>query len=137
MLSITRILPPLSPQSSLFLSVVEQFANFYQDADGREIVPVHKVFFVGKFCMGNAQTAHALQHWKYHLNEWVVTWLTKNGYLKPAEIVKRDSWKERKRRKHANKIADRMEKEGVTQQLWKDFRANIDQARDAKQGGRW
>lgn len=107
------------------------------DAEGREIVPVHKVFFVGKFCMGNAQTAHALQHWKYHLNEWVVTWLTKNGYLRPAEIVKRDGLSERKRRKHANKIADRMEKMGVTQQLWKDFRANIDQARNAKQGERW
>lgn len=106
------------------------------DSEGRQIVPVARIFLVGKFCMSNAQTAHALQHWKYHLNEWVVTWLTKNGYLAPAEIVRRDSWNEKKRRKTANKISDRMEKDGVVRQLWQDFRQNIDDARDSKQG-RW
>lgn len=104
------------------------------DAEGRQIVPESKIYFVGKFCMGNAQTAHALQHWKHHLNDWVVTWMTKNGYLDPAEIVKRDGWNENKRRKAANRISDRMEKEGVTARLWRDFRDNIDEARDSKQG---
>lgn len=106
------------------------------DSEGRQIVPVTKIFFVGKFCMGNAQTAHALQHWKYHLNEWVVIWLTKNGYLTPEEIVKRDGFNEKKRRKTANRISDRMEREGLVQRLWRDFRGNIDDARDSKQG-RW
>lgn len=106
------------------------------DAQGREIVPATKTFYVGKFCMGNAKTAHSLQHWKYHLNAWVVVWLTRNGYLRAEKIVERDSWSERKRRKHANKIADRMEKMGVVKQLWKEFSGNISEARDSKQG-RW
>lgn len=104
------------------------------DSDGREIVPVTHVFFVGKFCMGNAQTAHALQHWRYHLNEWVVNWLSKNGYLTAPEIVKRDGWSEKKRGKAAIKIAKRMEREGVVQKLWREFRGNIDDARNSKQG---
>ena len=106
------------------------------DAQGREIVPATRTFYVGKFCMGNAKTAHALQHWKYHLNAWVVVWLTSNGYLRAEKIVERDSWSERKRRKHANKIADRMEKMGVVKKLWKEFSGNISEARDSKQG-RW
>lgn len=104
------------------------------DANGREIAPISKSFFVGKFCMANAKMAHALEHWKYHLNEFVVTWLTKSGYLKSAEIVRRDGLSEKKRRKAANKIADKMEREGVVKELWSEFRANISEARDSKQG---
>ena len=104
------------------------------DYQGREISPVNKIYYVGKFCMGNAQTAHALQHWRYHLNEWVVTWLIANGYNTPEKIVKRDQWSTKKRRKFANKIVDRMEQEGVVKTLWQDFRKNIDEARNSKQG---
>ncbi|KAF2763914.1 hypothetical protein EJ03DRAFT_257970, partial [Teratosphaeria nubilosa] len=104
------------------------------DYQGREVPPAATIYNVGKFCMANAETAHALSHWRYHLNEWVVDWLRKQGYLTDQKIVKRDRMSTKKRRKEANKIADRMEFEGVTKQLWKDFRFNIDRARESKQG---
>ena len=109
------------------------------DAQGREIAPANRIWYVGKFCMSNAQTAHALQHWRWHLNEWVVDWLDRQGYLSPEKIVERDRWSTKKRRKRANKIADRMEAEGEIKNLWASFRESVDEARDSKQGryGRW
>ena len=104
------------------------------DEDGLEIPPANTIFYVGKFCMGNAQTAHSLQHWRYHLNEWVVTWLTANGYDTAEKIVERDRLSTKRRRKEANKIVDRMEQGGVVKTLWRDFRQNIDNARNSKQG---
>jgi hypothetical protein len=108
------------------------------DAEGKEIPPEARVFYVGKFCMKNASTAHALQHWRYHLNIYVVDYLRRQGYLAAGKIVERDQWSTQKRRKHANKVVDRMEAEGVVKSLWQDFKNNLDEARTAKQGrGRW
>lgn len=104
------------------------------DEQGRQVPPPSKTYYVGKFCMSNAHTAHSLHHWRYHLNEWVIEWLTRNGYNNPDEVVKRDAWSTKKRRKFANKITDRMEKEGVIKQLYRDYRKNIDEARNSKQG---
>ena len=104
------------------------------DSKGNEVAPENTVYYVGKFCMGNAQTAHALEHWKYHLNEWVVSWLVRQGYNTPEKIVERDRWSVDKRKKHANKITDRMESEGVIKTLWREFYQNINDARNSKQG---
>lgn len=86
--------------------------------------------------MANAETAHALQHWKIHLYEWVIEWLQSTGYSSPENIVKRDRWSERKRRKHANKIVDDMESQGKIKSLYNEFKSEIDKARISKQG-RW
>lgn len=107
------------------------------DAQGREILPESHTFYVGKFCRANAVTAHALQHWRVHLNEYVVDWLEKKGYNSATQIVERDSLSTKKRNKLANKIADRMEKEGQIKQLWREFKKHVDEARNAKQGGRF
>ena len=107
-----------------------------RDAQGRQIVSADTTFYVGKFCMANAETAHALEHWRFHLYEWVVDWLETTGYNTPEMIVKRDKWNERKRRKYANQIVDDMEKQGKIKDLYHDFRSEVDKARDAKQG-RW
>lgn len=104
------------------------------DAKGNEISPETRIFYVGRFCMANAQTAHALQHWRYHLNAYIVTWLTRAGYETAEAVVKREKMSAKKRRKHANKIVDMMEEEGLIKSLWNDFRQNIDEARNAKQG---
>jgi hypothetical protein len=104
------------------------------DSKGR-IVPAESTeFFVGKFCTANATTAHALSHWKYHLNEWVVTWLTSRGYCTAAALLERDKMSTKKRRKRANKIVDRMVDEGVLKTLWREFRNTADTARNSKQG---
>jgi hypothetical protein len=104
------------------------------DAQGRQVPPVNKIWYVGKFCMSNARTAHALHHWRYHLYEWVVDWIDKNGYSSVKELKKRDKMSTKKRQKYANKIVDRMAEEDVLKKLWKEFRGNIDEAKDAKQG---
>lgn len=107
-----------------------------RDEHGRQIVDESKVYNVGKFCMSNTETAHALQHWRIHLYEWVVEWLEAVGYNSPENIVQRDKWSERKRRKYANKIVDEMEAQGKIKTLHRDFKDEIDRARNAKQG-RW
>jgi len=84
--------------------------------------------------MANAETSHALNHWRYHLNEWVVNWLATSGYLAADKIVQRDRWNTSKRRKYANKIADRMEKDGTVGRLWTEFKRTIEEARSSKQG---
>ena len=104
------------------------------DAQGREVAPANTIYYVGRFCFANAKTSHALNHWRFHLNEWVVTWLIGHGYNTPARLVERDKMSTKKRRKEANKIADRMEKEGVIKTLYKEYRTAIDDAVNSKQG---
>ncbi|KAI7682787.1 hypothetical protein KC319_g817 [Hortaea werneckii] len=104
------------------------------DHTGRQIPPANTIYYVGKFCMANARTAHTLNHWRWHLYQWAVMWLTKTGYMTDEKVVKRDGWSSTKRRKYANKVVDRMEADGVVGDLWKEFRKNLDEARTSKQG---
>lgn len=85
--------------------------------------------------MQNARTAHALAHWRFHLNEWVIDYLRNESYLTADKIVQRDGWSVRKRRKAANKIADRMETEGEVKRLYRDFRHEISTAQFANVSG--
>ncbi|KAI5243883.1 hypothetical protein E4T43_03986 [Aureobasidium subglaciale] len=117
-------------------SSVDENAPVNYDSQGRQILPEETVFYLGKFCMSNAETAHSLQHWRWHLYEWVVEYLESAGWNTPKLIVKRDGWSIRKRRKHANKIVDIMEEQGKIKALYSDFKKEIDTARNAKQG-RW
>jgi len=82
--------------------------------------------------MRNARTAHALAHWRYHLNDWVVDYLKQEGYTTPEKIVERDSWNTKKRMKYANTIVDKMEESGEVRRLHHDFRVEIDTARNEK-----
>ncbi|KAI7537736.1 hypothetical protein KC331_g10763, partial [Hortaea werneckii] len=104
------------------------------DHTGRQIPPANTIYYVGKFCMANAQTAHTLTHWRWHLYQWAVMWLTRSGYMTDEKVVKRDGWSSTKRRKYANKVVDRMEADGVVSDLWREFRRNLDEARTSKQG---
>ena len=102
------------------------------DSKGRPIPSSKKTFEVGKFCMRNARIGHALAHWRYHLNEWVIDYLRAEGYLTPEKIVERDSWNVRKRRDFANSVVDDMEEKGEIKRLQRDYRTEIDSAREAK-----
>lgn len=100
------------------------------------IVGADHIFFVGKFCKSNAATSHALQHWRYHLNEYVQSYLRTAGYFQAKELEKRSGWSIKKLSKYANKVLQGMERDGEVTSLWKLFRANIDEARESK-GGRF
>lgn len=76
--------------------------------------------------------AHALHHWRYALNQTVLTWLAAEGHLAPAQIVERDQLSQKKRQKATNKIVDGMEDTGVMKTLYKQFKENLAAARDAK-----
>jgi hypothetical protein len=86
------------------------------------------------FCKANADQAHALLHWKYALNEWVIGNLEAEGYLTPAKLAEREKMKSKRRRDFANNIVDGWESDGQIKALWRDFKINLETAREAKQG---
>jgi hypothetical protein len=102
------------------------------DAQGELIPPESKVFNVGSTCKANAQMAHTLRHWRYHLNSWVVDYLVRMGHCTPEKLVKRDKWSQRKREKAANKIVDAMETSGEIRKLHKLYKDQVDFAVEAK-----
>lgn len=102
------------------------------DSKGRELPPASRVYHVGRFCKDNAITAHALEHWRFHLFEWVVVELEKGKHLKPAKIVERFQWSDKKKTQYANKVLDAMVETGQVKRLYRDFRLEIDMAREKK-----
>ncbi|KIW00029.1 uncharacterized protein PV09_08381 [Verruconis gallopava] len=104
------------------------------DAKDRLVPSASRTYNVGRFCKDNALTAHALEHWKYQLNSWIVDWLENEGYLTDKKIVKRDRWDEPRRRKYAKKVVETMEATGQIKALWRQFRDEVDGARGMKSG---
>ena len=85
-----------------------------------------------RFCCANAEMAHTLHHWRFSLNQTVLQWLGHEGHLTPAKIVERDSLRQMRRQKEANKIVDRMDETGVMRDLYRQFKENLQAARDSK-----
>jgi aerobic-type carbon monoxide dehydrogenase small subunit (CoxS/CutS family) len=79
--------------------------------------------------------AHILQHWRYHLNEWVVEYLIQQGYCTPEQLIERDRMNDRKRQRCAEKIVDEMEGSGKIKRLYKDYKDQIKLAQEAKHDG--
>jgi hypothetical protein len=102
------------------------------DAMGERLPPESKFFTLGSTCKANAQVAHTLYHWRYHLNSWVVDYLVKEGHCTPEKLVKRDTWTVKKRTKYANKIVDKMEKENEIRKLHRLYKEQVDFALEAK-----
>jgi len=76
--------------------------------------------------------AHALHHWRYSLNQTVLQWLAEDGELTPAKIIERANMGQKKQEKASNKVVDSMETTGVMKQLYKQFKENLEAARNAK-----
>ena len=104
------------------------------DHKSRLVPPESKCYNVGRFCKDNAMTAHALEHWKFQLNCWIVEKLEEDGHLTDKKVVKRDKWDEPRRRKYARKVVEVMEENGDVRELWRQFREEIDSAREKKSG---
>ncbi|KAF2873560.1 hypothetical protein BDV95DRAFT_567267 [Massariosphaeria phaeospora] len=98
------------------------------NASGERLPPESKVFSLGSTCKANAQMAHTLRHWRYHLNSWVVDYLVIEGHCTPEKLVERDSWSVRKRTKYANKIVDRMEERGEIKKLHRLYKDQVQYA---------
>lgn len=91
-----------------------------------------KAFYVGRTCCANAETSHALHHWRYALNQWVLEWLTRRGHTSADKIVEREQWSTKKRTQYANDVVDGMESNGEVRVLYKEFKENLQAARDAR-----
>ena len=83
-------------------------------------------------CNANAETAHALYHWRHQLNQFVLDVLRAEGHTNPEKIVERENWSVKKREKYANKVVDELDEDGRMRELYKEFKENIEAARDAK-----
>ncbi|KAH8600368.1 hypothetical protein B0O99DRAFT_610560 [Bisporella sp. PMI_857] len=96
-----------------------------------------KEWYAGVTCFSNAQHAHTLIHWKYALNDWVVDNLANTGELTPTKLAARDKMNAKKRANYANDLVDQWAVDGVIRDLYRDFKGQLDAAREAKTGGRW
>ncbi|KAI5306022.1 Neuropathy target esterase [Ascosphaera pollenicola] len=96
------------------------------DRQGNPIPPEGTSFRVGtnaiSQCHHNALSAHAVIHWRYELNEWVVGWLEENQILTKKEIRRRRKWSVKLQTDFANEVVDFMIESKEVQRLWKDFR---------------
>ncbi|KAH6641993.1 hypothetical protein C7974DRAFT_301691 [Boeremia exigua] len=102
-----------------------------RDFRGDRIPPASKTFTLGSTCKANAQVAHTLHHWRYHLNDWVKDWLQSNGHLTPEKLVKRDKKSDRRREKEARKIVDEMESKGEIRKLHRLYKDQVQFAVEA------
>lgn len=101
------------------------------DAQGERIPPESKIFTLGSTCKANAQVAHTLYHWKYHLNSWVLDYLVRQGHCSSEQLVRRDKLSQRKRQKLANKIVDKMESTGEVKKLYRQYKDQVNWALEA------
>lgn len=106
------------------------------DTQGMTLPPVSKEWHVGSVCCSNAETAHSLIHWKHALKEWVEERLQEDGWMKIHELQKRERMKTSKRRKLANDIVDGWRENGIVAALFRDFKSNLEEARNKSTLGR-
>ncbi|EUC31382.1 hypothetical protein COCCADRAFT_27900 [Bipolaris zeicola 26-R-13] len=95
------------------------------------IPPESHRFPVGSTCKANAQVAHTLYHWRYHLYQWVKDYLKAEGHFTEKKLVKREGWSDRKRAKAAAKIVKRMEDKGQIRELYHSYKNQITAAVEA------
>ena len=124
-----------SSTSALFVSSDSRETNNGKppqyNAEGEILPPEFKVFTLGSTCKANAQMAHTLRHWRWHLNTWVLDYLNRMGHCTPEKLVERDNMSQRKREKIANKIVDFMETSGEIRKLHKLYKDQVDLALEA------
>ncbi|KAL9596394.1 MAG: hypothetical protein Q9219_005829 [cf. Caloplaca sp. 3 TL-2023] len=113
----------------------ESLEDISSDEDNNEDKtpkPYSKPFLLGRTCNANAETAHALYHWRHQLNQVILERLRDEGHTTPEKIVEREGWSVKRRAKYANKVVDEMEEEGAMRELYKEFKENLEAARNAK-----
>lgn len=95
------------------------------DEQGRLLASETRHFYLGTHCAANAQMGHALTHWKYHLNEKILQYLTEQDVLSDQQIVAREKKNKKKREKEAETIVDMMEETGKVRELWREFQRDL------------
>ena len=105
-----------------------------QDSKGHVLPAARQHFYLGRYCAANAEMGHKLSHWLHHLNQNLLTYLEEQGVLSAEQIVQRDKKNHTKREKEAENVVDEMRQTGVIDELWKDFKNDLDDARIGMEG---
>jgi hypothetical protein len=111
------------------------------DSKDHVLPSAHQHFYLGRYCAANAEMGHKLSHWLFHLNQNLLAYLEEQGVLSPEKIIARDKKNHTKREREAEMIVDTMRETGVVDDLWRDFKSDMDDARIGmdgfeKKGGR-
>ncbi|KAI9779733.1 MAG: hypothetical protein M1839_007231 [Geoglossum umbratile] len=106
------------------------------DSQGHSLPDKTTSYYLGRVCCLNAETAHALTHWRYHLNEWVVDELHRQRLFDPNAILNRESWNTKRRSAYADSIMQQLQESGEISRLYRDFKNNLTEARNVKPS-RW
>lgn len=62
----------------------------------------------------------------------MLDWLQNQGHTSPEKIVERENWSTKKRGEFSNKVVDEMEEKGEIKALYRDFKFNLEAAREYK-----
>lgn len=111
------------------------------DSKNRALPSAHQHFYLGRYCAANAEMGHKLTHWRFHLNQNLLTYLEEQGVLSADKIIARDKKNHTKREREAEMIVDTMRDTGIVDDLWREFKNDMDDARIGmdgfeKKGGR-
>ncbi|CAI7600309.1 unnamed protein product [Penicillium manginii] len=108
----------------------EEEKGMDRDRDGHILPEDGRSFYLGKTCKANAQSAHTLYHWRYHLNEWVVDHLQRMGHMDDDEVLRRNKMKQKHKTRNAIEVIKTMKENNEIEKLWRDFHTNLKVARE-------
>ncbi|KAF4158689.1 hypothetical protein CNMCM6936_002747 [Aspergillus lentulus] len=101
-----------------------------RDRDGYSLPEEDTRFYLGRHCKNKASLAHTLTHWRFHLNEWVVDYLERMGYLEDDKVLERSHWSHKQRARYASEVMGSMVDSGEVKKLWRDFHITLKSARE-------
>ena len=104
------------------------------DSKNHVLPSSHQHFYLGRYCAANAEMGHKLSHWLFHLNQNLLNCLEEQGVLSAEKIVARDKKTHSKREHEAELIVDTMREAGVVDDLWREFKSDLDDARIGMDG---
>ncbi|KAL8712139.1 MAG: hypothetical protein Q9220_003573 [cf. Caloplaca sp. 1 TL-2023] len=111
---------------------LEDASSSDEDSDEGAYTQHSTSFSLGRTCNANAEIAHALYHWRYQLNHFVLDLLRAEGHTTPEKIIQREGWSVKKRERYANEVVDGIEADGQMRVLYKEFKENLEAAREVK-----
>lgn len=88
-------------------------------------------FYLGRNCKARAEMAHPAIHWRYQLNEWVVDYLNRMGYLSDEKILERSHWSQKRRAQYAVETVAMMDQTDEVKKMWRDFKLHLEAARES------
>ncbi|KAJ9410766.1 hypothetical protein DTO045G8_1672 [Paecilomyces variotii] len=129
-------LEPLSDDEDSDEQSEESHDTRDKDKDGNPLPDEDRRFYLGRHCKSRATMAHTLVHWRFHLSEWVISYLEHQGVFSDEKIIERSHWSVKRQTKYANEVVDNMVETGEVKRLWRDFHINLTAARETTES-RW